>query len=303
VPETAAAGDDATTEGPVFQNPKRLSFVERLRRWARRRRWLVRLLIVAALVVTYVYIRSIVVLIHAGEAGVLYRPLAGGTQTELVYAEGLHILKPYNRMYIYDLRIQLLRHEFDVLTNRGLPITVSFAIRYRPVYELLGLLHQEVGPDYPNKIILPQIESVMRTRIGQHSPEDVYTNKAGILTSIVVQAEEEVGRRFIVVDEIIIRSVTLPPEIKGAIEAKLVSEQQFLAYHFILKREQEEAKRKLIEAEGIREYQRTITESLNPNIMKWHGIEATQALSRSENAKVVIIGSGEDGLPLIIGGQ
>jgi regulator of protease activity HflC (stomatin/prohibitin superfamily) len=242
----------------------------------------------------------ILVVIKPGEAGVLYRMLTTGTVTDHVYAEGLHIVMPLNTMYKYDTRVQITLHELDVLTSSGLPIKLSLAVRYQVTYDLLGTLHQQVGPDYPNKIILPQIESVLRRNIGQYTPEDIYTNRAGVLSKIISLALEEVGRRFIQVDDIIIRSVQLPEGVQKSIETKLVSEQQFLAYKFRLKMEAEEATRKGIEAEGIAAYQKTISKTLNDKLVQWQGIQATLELAKSPNSKVIVIGAGKAGLPIIL---
>ncbi len=260
-------------------------------------------LIVGALLLILVIIvlwSRILVVIKPGEAGVLYRMLTTGTVTDHVYAEGLHIVMPLNTMYKYDTRVQITLHELDALTSSGLPIKLSLAVRYQVTYDLLGILHQQVGPDYPNKIILPQIESVLRRNIGQYTPEDIYTNRAGVLSKIISLALEEVGRRFIQVDDIIIRSVQLPEGVQKSIETKLVNEQQFLAYKFRLKMEAEEATRKGIEAEGIAAYQKTISKTLNDKLVQWQGIQATLELAKSPNSKVIVIGAGKAGLPIIL---
>ena len=260
-------------------------------------------LIVGALLLILVIIvlwSRILVVIRPGEAGVLYRMLTTGTVTDHVYAEGLHIVMPLNTMYKYDTRVKITLHELDVLTSSGLPIKLSLAVRYQVTYDLLGILHQQVGPDYPNKIILPQIESVLRRNIGQYTPEDIYTNRAGVLSKIISLALEEVGRRFIQVDDIIIRSVQLPEVVQKSIETKLVNEQQFLAYKFRNKMEAEEATRKGIEAEGIAAYQKTISKTLNDKLVQWQGIQATLELAKSPNSKVIVIGAGKAGLPIIL---
>ena len=260
-------------------------------------------LIVGALLLILVIIvlwSRILVVIKPGEAGVLYRMLTTGTVTDHVYAEGLHIVMPLNTMYKYDTRVQITLHELDALTSSGLPIKLSLAVRYQVTYDLLGILHQQVGPDYPNKIILPQIESVLRRNIGQYTPEDIYTNRAGVLSKIISLALEEVGRRFIQVDDIIIRSVQLPEVVQKSIETKLVNEQQFLAYKFRNKMEAEEATRKGIEAAGIAAYQKTISTTLNDKLVQWQGIQATLELAKSPNSKVIVIGAGKAGLPIIL---
>jgi regulator of protease activity HflC (stomatin/prohibitin superfamily) len=258
--------------------------------------------LIAAVVILTLWQR-IFIMIRPGEAGVIYRPFSTGTVTDYVYPEGLHILSPFNTMHIYDARVQIQMHEFDVLTNRGLPIKLYIAIRYQPIYELISVLHQQVGPNYPHKIILPQIESVLRRNIGQYSPEDIFTNKEGVLSNIITLALEEVGRKYVKVDDIIIRALELPETVRKAIEEKLIHEQRLLAYDFRIRQEEQEAERKRIEALGIMLYQDIISETLDDQLIKWQGVQATMELSRSENAKVVVIGSGDQGLPVILGNQ
>ena len=279
------------------------NFVQTIWRWVKGKLpYLITLVLVLALLILYFWNRIFVV-IGPGQAGALYRPLTSGTITDYVYPEGLQVLFPLNKMTIYDTRVQVIQHDFTVLTNRGLPITLKLAIRFRPIYELVGVLHQQVGVDYPKKIILPQIESVLRRRIGQHSPEEIYTNKEGVLSNIIALAIEEVGQKFVEVDEIIIRTVELPKPVRTAIEEKLIYEQRHLAYKFRLEQEKQEAERKRIEALGIMVYQDIISSTLDENLLRWQGIQATLEIAKSENSKVVVIGSGEQGLPIILGNQ
>jgi regulator of protease activity HflC (stomatin/prohibitin superfamily) len=163
-------------------------------------------------------------------------------------------------------------------------------------------LHQKIGPDYVNKIIIPQIESVMRRNIGKYTPEDIYTNKEGVLSNIIVLALEETGRKYVRISDIIIRSLDLPEPVAQSIEDKLVYEEQYKSYVYILEREKQEAERKRVEAAGIRDYQSIIAETLDDKMLVWQGIKATTELSESENAKVLIFGNqGTNGLPLILG--
>jgi len=258
--------------------------------------------LVLAILVVFLWSR-IFIIVRPGEAGVMYRTFTTGTETDVVYSEGLHIIWPFNQLARYSTRTQILLHEFTVLTDRGLPIDLNLAIRYHPIYEFVGLLHQQVGPEYPERVILPQIESVLRRQIGQHSPEDIYTNKAGVLSNIITLAIEEVGRRFVNVEDIIIRSLSLPESVSSAIEQKLVYEQESLSYKFRIELETREAERKRIEALGIMVYQDIISATLNETLVRWQAVQATQQLAASDNAKVVIIGSGKEGLPVILGNQ
>ena len=194
---------------------------------------------------------SILITIEPGKAGVLFRRFSG-TEIDHVYSEGLHIVNPLNTMNIYNVRKQVTFHEFDVLTGKGLRVHMALAIRYQPEYDLLGVLHQEIGPDYVNTVIIPQTESVMRKQLGQYSAEQIYTNEAGLLTNAILLAIEEVGRNFVEVKDIIIRNIQLPDTVKAAIEDKLIQEQHTKSYEFRLQTAKKEAERRRIEAEGIK---------------------------------------------------
>lgn len=275
----------------------------RFKRWIRGKLPLAVVVTLITLLVIIFFFNRIVIIIHSGNAGVLYRMFGGGTETDTIYAEGIHIINPFNTMYIYEVRKQLARHEFDVITNKGLSIHLSLAVRYRPEYELLGILHQRIGSDYLNRVILPQIESVMRKELGSYTPEQIYTNEEGLLTNAILSALDEVGRNYVEVEDIIIRSITLPPDIVTAIEDKLKQEEFMKSYEFRLQTAEKEAARLAVEAGGIKVYHDTISASLTEEILRNQGIEATKDLAKSANAKVVVIGSGKDGLPIILGGD
>lgn len=246
---------------------------------------------------------SVFISVREGEGGVLYRRMFGGTVVDQVYGEGLHVIWPWDTMTIYNARVTTVNHEFDVLTTGGLPIHLRITTRYFPEYDMLGVLHKRVGPNYVNEVVIPQVESVLRKSIGQYHPEVIYTTQRGVLDDIIMQALEEAGQKFIRIDEVIIRSIELPEPIRQAIEAKLVQEQQMQAYTFRLEKEEKEAARKKIEAEGITTYQRIISSTLDDKLLRWQGVVATERLAASNNAKIVVIGSGKDGLPLILGGN
>ena len=187
------------------------------------------------------------------------------------------------------------------LSTEGLPIKLSLSIRFVPTEQMLGLLHRDIGPDYLNRVVLPQTESVIRKNIGSRTAEAIYTNENGALANIVNRAIEEVGRNYIQIDDILIRSLELPETVKKAINEKLVHQEILKSYVFRLQTEQKEADRKRIESTGIRDYQATITETLNDQLIKWQGVQATLQMATSNNAKIVIIGAGEEGLPVILG--
>jgi regulator of protease activity HflC (stomatin/prohibitin superfamily) len=268
--------------------------------WMRRKRSsLIVISLILMLIVAFFW-SYIIITIKPGEAGILFKRFSG-TKVDTVYGEGLHLFSPLDTLYIYEVRKQVAFHEFDVISIKGLTIHLSLAVRYRPEYELLGILHQRIGPDYLNRVVLPQIESVMRKGLGSYTAEEIYTNEKGLLTATILNALEEVGRNYVVVEDIIIRSLNLPAEIVTSIEDKLKQEEVMKSYEFRIKTAQKEAERLEIEAKGIDVYQRTVAESLTSQILLHKGIQATKAISMSPNAKIVVIGNSKNGLPIILG--
>ncbi len=257
------------------------------------------ILLISLLLVLYFW-NHIFVSIKAGEGGVLYHRFTGGTVTDRVYPEGFHIICPWDIMSVYTVRYQVQRHKMFALTQKGLKIHLSLTIRFKPEYDLLGVLHKEVGPDYLKKIVLPEVEGVLRTLIGNFEAEEVYSTKRALLQKIVHASLNQVSQRFVKLDDVMITEVELPAYIQKAIEMKLEQKEQSRAYEFKLEKEKKEAERKRIEAAGIHDYNKKVDESLSDKILTWKGVTATLELSKSDNAKVVVIGAGKDGLPIIL---
>jgi len=243
----------------------------------------------------------IVISIHPGELGVLWRRLGGGTQIDTVYREGLHIILPINKMYIYNMRTQQFTDTIDVLTLDGLTVKVRYSVRYFLEKDTLPLLHQRVGPDYVTVVVRPEIWSVIRVVFGQFKPEQIYTTQKAIQQLISMVSKTHLEARFVALDDVPIETITLPSRISDAIEAKLAQQQIEEEYEYRLSIATKEADRRRIESEGIRVYNETVNRSLTPDVLAWHGIQATQELAKSPNAKVVVVGAGKNGLPLILG--
>jgi len=243
---------------------------------------------------------SIVITIGPGEAGVLYRRFYGGTVVDKVYPEGVKFIFPWNRMHIYNVRVQQVPHEFSVLTKNGLKIDLFISIRYHPEYLFLGVLHKKVGPDYVYAIVIPEIEQVLRVLLGRLSAEEVYRTKRAIIAKSINEAIDQIARRYVRVDDVIIKMIRLPETVEQAIQDKMTQKHIADAYDYRIEREKKEAVRKKIEGTGIRDQLNTIAEALpEDRIVDWLGIKATLQLSESKNTKVVVIGSGEKGLPII----
>ena len=260
-------------------------------------------IICTLLIILFVFVYfydSMFISIHSGEAGVKYKRFSGGTVVDRVYSEGFHVIPFWDRMYIYNVRVQETKHQMEVLSSEGLRFHINLSIRYHPEYEFLGYLHKRVGPQYVETIVVPEIESVLRAIVGRFTPEEVYTTKRGLLNKSLFSAFSEIRQKFIILDDVIIRDVILPDTIKNAIEQKLKADQLVQEYKYLIEIEEKEKDRKKIEAEGIRQYQDIVSQSLTNKLLEWQGIKSTLRLAESNNAKIVVIGRGKDGLPLIL---
>lgn len=243
----------------------------------------------------------IFVSIYPGELGVLYSRFGGGTVTDRVYGEGFHIVAPWNILTKYNVRIQTERLRIKVLSKEALPVVMGIAIRYCPEKSIVGFLHAEVGPDYKNKIVVPEVVSMLRATAGLYTAEELYSSPLPFQHA-VNKSLEQIARKYVALDTVVVTSVELPKRVRQAIETKLSEQQAAQAYVYKIERETLEAERKRIEADGIRDYNNTIG-AVNPSVLKWKGIEATDKLAKSKNSKVVVIGNGSKGLPIILGGD
>ena len=243
------------------------------------------------------------VTVEAGEAGVLWKRFAGGVVIdEPALGEGFHVVAPWNKVYIYEVRQQELFEKMKVLSSNGLEIQIDASAWYLPVYKDLGNLHQSLGENYLDRVIKPAIRSAARSVVGRYLPDELYSTKRdAIQVEIFQETKKILEKQFVQLNEVLVRDVTLPNTIKDAIERKLKQEQESLEYEFRLVTAAKEAEKVIIEAQGKADANRILSASLTDKILRDKGIEATLELAKSPNSKVVVIGSGKDGMPLILG--
>ncbi len=259
---------------------------------------------VVVLLVLVLFGGRMFLILDAGERGVIFKPYSSGLDKENVYGEGFHVIAPWNKMYVYGVREQQRDEPMDVLDKSGLSISVDITVRFNPIFNEIGYLYEQFGVNYINVLVIPEVRSTVRQVAGRYTAEEIYsTKRAEVEQSIIDETRDVLGKNYIQMKALLIRSINLPDQIKNAIENKLKQEQESLAYEYRLTKETSEAERRRIEAEGIAAYNRIIDASLTDKILKQRGIEATTSLAESPNSKVVVIGSGKDGLPLILGGN
>ena len=174
--------------------------------------------------------------------------------------------------------------------------------RYKPVDDKIGHVHDELGLNYHDNIIIPEIRSVTREVIGEYFPEELYSTKREVIEDEIYERTKiSLSSKYLLLDAVLIRDVTLPKTLQDAIENKLKQEQMSLEYEFKIEQAEKEAQRQIIEAEGKAKANRILRASLTDNVLKDKGIEATVKLAESPNSKVVVVGAGDHGMPLILG--
>ncbi|MGB7061853.1 MAG: prohibitin family protein [Candidatus Zixiibacteriota bacterium] len=242
--------------------------------------------------------------VPSGHHGVKYFQFRGGTQMGKIYGEGFNWHLPWNNIFVYKTQTDERMENLHVLSSDGASIGLETSVWFRPRVEKLDSLQITVGPAYYEVVIGPVLRGEARSIVGRYKPDEIYSTKREIISSEILEAVRVVlTEKFVDVENVIIRNVELPPKITEAIDYKLAADQEQQKMKFVLLKEEQEAKRKKIEAQGIADFQRLITQGLTDNLLRWKGIEATIKLAESPNTKVVVIGSSKSGLPLILGGE
>lgn len=241
--------------------------------------------------------------IPAGHNGVLYRFLGGGTDTERIRGEGLNVIAPWNKLFIYETRMQQHTLKFDVLSGEGLDLGVEVTVRVRPRQPMLGHLHKNIGADYFDRLVKPEIQAHVRRTFGGRTAHEIYSSSRDVLQELaripVLGMLQEtptgpIARPYVEIEELKLIDIELPDVVEGAIAEKYRQEQLMLEYEYKLEREEREAERKRTEAAGIRDYN-LIASRISPDLLRWRGVEATVELAKSQNTKVVVLGGSSGG--------
>ena len=260
--------------------------------------------VVAVVVLLLIFGSQMFYVLKPGERAVIFKKFGMGLDKENIFIPGFHVIAPWNDLIRYDVREQKAEETMDVLDKGGLSIKVEVTIIFNPFYNKIGDLHENIGTNFISVMVIPNVRSAVRAVTGRFTAEEIYSTKRGeVEAEIIETTRNALAEKNIEMKDLLIRSITLPEKIKAAIESKLQQQQEALAYKYRLDREKSEADRLRIEAQGIADYNKIISQSLTDNILKQKGIDATILLANSANAKVVVIGSGDDGMPLILGGN
>jgi len=263
-----------------------------------------------------------VVIIPAGHVGV---QVLFGRVKPIALTEGIQLINPFVDVVEMSVRTETYTmsatanegqmrgdDSIQALSSDGLLMPLDITIAFRLVGGDAPRVYRDIGADYIDKIIRPASRTAVREAIAGFTAQEAYSVKREELpqkmhdlltqrmTSLLSQRTDFAGATGFVVDQVMLRKIQLPDKVRNAIEAKLEAAQQAEQMQFVLDKERQEAERKRIEAKGVSDFQTIVSQSINANLLQWKGIEATEILAKSSNAKIVIIGSGKNGLPVIL---
>jgi regulator of protease activity HflC (stomatin/prohibitin superfamily) len=237
--------------------------------------------------------------VESGHVGVL---TLFGRVTRDVLPEGIHLVNPFKVNHELSIRTQELKESASVPSSEGLVMNLDTSLIFHLNPEKASDVYQKIGPNYVMVLIEPNLRAGIREATASHSANALYSGEREMVANqIRDQLSSLLAQRGIVIESILLRDIQLPQTLKSSIEAKQQAEQEALAMNFRLQKEKQEAERKRIEAAGIRDFQQIVAQGISPQLLEWKGIEATETLAKSPNAKVVVIGSGKNGLPIILG--
>jgi regulator of protease activity HflC (stomatin/prohibitin superfamily) len=286
-----------------------------------------------------VLLPRMIVTVQSGQVGVLWKRFNGigiycwcfvGRGTVLnpseLRQEGIHLIWPWDKLFTYDLRLRSTKETYNAISKDGVSLNATINIRFQLKNDSVAILHKFIGPGYIASVVRPEIGSWAREVIAQYTAEQVYsTSRQTIENEIRESAQKKLGdhlnrlvqpgaseqadpeqykdklKNSIDLIDTLVLGIELPKAIVGAINRKTEQFYQVQEYQFRIEKEVKESQRKQIEANGIAAFQKTVSEGISDSYLRWRGIEATLKLAESNNAKIVIIGSGKDGMPIILG--
>ena len=225
-----------------------------------------------------------------------------GRVTGQTMGEGIHLVNPLARVTELSIKTQEVKEHASVPSKEGLVMGLETSVLYHLDPAQAAEVFQKIGINYADVLLVPNFRSAIRGVTASNLASSLYSDaRETIAKDILAHLQAQVQPRGIVIENVLLRDLQLPATLKQAIEAKQQAQQEAQRMEFVLQREKQEAERKRVEAQGIKDFQNVVTEGISDKLLEWKGIEATVELARSQNSKVVVVGAGKSGLPLIFG--
>lgn len=258
--------------------------------------------LVAFLVASVIAFVNVFTIVPAGTVGVVDFL---GKVSDTTLKPGVNLVNPVANVIKYSFKTQEIKENMNVPSKEGLSVQLEISLLFSLDPSKANEIYKTVeAGDYLNVVLIPQFRSVVRGVTARYEAKALYTaSREKLAGEIISELGNLVGPRGVTVESAALRQIVLPPRLTQSIEEKLQAEQESQRMAFVLKKEEQEAERKRIEAKGIADFQTIVSEGINEQLLKWKGIEATEKLANSQNSKIVVIGAGKDGLPIILGGD
>jgi regulator of protease activity HflC (stomatin/prohibitin superfamily) len=256
--------------------------------------------ILVALVILFAVANPVTV-IPAGHVGV--KDFFGMVSPNTL-SPGLGIIIPFTRVIKMTVQTQEILEQADTPSREGLIINLEVSLLYRLDPGKAADIYKKVGRNYAQVVVEPQLRSAIREITASYDAKSLYSSERNkIAVEIQDMFVHLTKDRGIITDQVLLRKIGLPATVANAIQEKLKREQEAEQMKFVLQKEQQEAERKRIEAQGVADFQRIVAQGISPQLLEWKGIEATEKLANSPNTKIVVIGNPKSGLPIILGGE
>ncbi|MBI5477177.1 MAG: prohibitin family protein [Ignavibacteriales bacterium] len=225
-----------------------------------------------------------------------------GIVSDRTIGAGINVVNPMAKIQKYSIQTKEHKEAMQVLSREGLTIGLEISALYRLNPDSAARVYKTIaGGDYETIVLVPQFRSMSRAVTASFQASALYSSEREALgVAIMAELAKVVAPRGIIIEATPLRNVGLPSQLTEAIEQKQRADQESQRMEFILTKEKQEADRKRIEAQGIADFQKIVATGISDQLLRWKGIEATMKIAESQNAKVVIIGSGKDGLPIIL---
>jgi len=254
--------------------------------------------IAVALVVAFVQLIRVVPAGHVGVVDLF------GVVRPTPLQSGLRLVNPLARVVMMSIKTNEIKETMEVPSKEGLTMELEVSVLFHLNPEKAPDVYRTVGENYIDVILVPQFRSVARGVTASYEAKALYTSEREQLAGLLAEdLRKQVEERGISVESTPLRKMGMPDRLAQAIEEKLQAEQESQRMQFVLQKEQQEAERKRIEASGISDFQTIVSKGISEQLLRWKGIEATLEIAKSQNAKVIVVGSGKDGLPIILGNQ
>ncbi len=238
------------------------------------------------------------VVIPAGHVGVV--DVFGKVQMTSL-PSGLRAKLPWARVIMMNIQLQELKETAEVPAKNGLNLRMDISAWYQLDPATAPIVYRDLSINYPITVVAPLIRSELRAVTAMHEPMFLYTSDRSLIANNIIESAAPIlAEKGVTIERVLLREVTPPDEVRKAIEQVTAAENESRRMEFILTKETQEAERKRIEAKGISDFQKIVMKDITEGLLRWKGIEATAKLAESANAKMVIIGSGKDGLPIIL---